>query len=109
MSVAALTPLVHEKAMRVLLVEDEMLLRAQVDKYLRDAGFVVDMASNGEKGLYFGLEFDYDVAVIDLGLPKMDGIDLIAELRKTGPRLSHPHSYCPPRLAGQGDGARGRR
>ena len=59
-----------------------MLLCAQVDKYLRDAGFIVDMASNGEKGLYFGLEFDYDVAVIDLGLPKMDGIDLISELRK---------------------------
>ena len=68
--------------MRVLLVEDEMLLRAQVDKYLRDAGFVVDMAPDGEKGLYFGLEFDYDVAVIDLGLPKMNGIDLIAALRQ---------------------------
>ncbi len=58
-----------------------MLLRAQVDKRLRDAGFVVDLAGDGEEGLYFGREFDYDAAIIDLGLPKLNGIDLIARLR----------------------------
>ena len=67
--------------MRVLIVEDETLLRAQLDKYLRDAGFVVDMAADGEEGLYFGREYEYDAAVIDLGLPKMDGIELISKLR----------------------------
>ena len=67
--------------MRVLIVEDETLLRAQLDKYLRDAGFVVDMAADGEEGLYFAREYEHDAAVIDLGLPKMDGIELISTLR----------------------------
>ena len=58
-----------------------MLLAAQVDKYLRDEGFVVDVASDGEEGLYYGREYDYDAAVIDLGLPKLDGLDLIRKLR----------------------------
>ena len=67
--------------MRILIVEDEMLLAAQVDKYLRDEGFVVDVASDGEEGLYYGREYDYDAAVIDLGLPKLDGLGLIRKLR----------------------------
>ena len=58
-----------------------MLLAAQVDKYLRDEGFVVDVASDGEEGLYYGREYDYDAAVIDLGLPKLDGLGLIRKLR----------------------------
>ena len=67
--------------MRLLLVEDEMLLAAQVDKYLRDQGFVVDMAADGETGLYQAKEFDYAAALVDLGLPKLDGIALIKALR----------------------------
>ena len=70
--------------MRVLLVEDEMLLRAQIDKFLRDADFVVDRASDGEEALYYGKEYDYDAAVIDLGLPKLDGFEVIARLRAAG-------------------------
>lgn len=58
-----------------------MLLRAQVDKRLRDLGFVVDLAGDGEEGLYYGREFDYDAAIIDIGLPKLNGIDLVAKLR----------------------------
>lgn len=58
-----------------------MLLAAQVDKFLRDEGFVVDVASDGEEGLYYGREYDYDAAVIDLGLPKLDGLGLIRKLR----------------------------
>ena len=58
-----------------------MLLRAQVDKRLRDLGFVVDLAGDGEEGLYFGREFDYDAAIVDIGLPKLNGIDLVAKLR----------------------------
>ena len=58
-----------------------MLLAAQVDKFLRDQGFVVDVASDGEEGLYYGREYDYDAAVIDLGLPKLDGLGLIRTLR----------------------------
>ena len=67
--------------MRLLLVEDEMLLAAQVDRFLRDHDFVVDMAADGETGLYQAKEFDYAAALIDLGLPKLDGIALIKALR----------------------------
>ena len=68
--------------MRLLIVEDEMLLAAQVDKFLRDEGFVVDVASDGEEGLYYAREYGYDAAVIDLGLPKLDGLGLIRKLRR---------------------------
>ena len=70
--------------MRLLIVEDEVLLAAQVDKFLRENGFVVDMAGDGEEGLYYAREYDYDVAVIDLGLPKLTGIELIRALRREG-------------------------
>lgn len=70
--------------MRALLVEDEELLRQQLAVSLRDAGYTVDEAPDGEEALYFGREFPYDVAVLDLGLPKMDGIDVIRTLRREG-------------------------
>ena len=70
--------------MRVLIVEDETLLAAQVDKYLRDQGFVVDIATDGQEGLYYAREYDHDAAVVDLGLPKLDGISLIETLRREG-------------------------
>ena len=73
--------------MRLLIVEDEMLLAAQVDKFLRDEGFVVDVASDGEEGLYYAREYDYDAAVIDLGLPKLDGLGLIGTLRREDNRM----------------------
>jgi two-component system response regulator PhoP len=68
--------------MRILVVEDEPNLSAQLKARLTDEGFVVDVAADGEEGLYYGREYDYDAAVIDLGLPKLDGIDLIGELRR---------------------------
>ena len=70
--------------MRLLIVEDEVLLAAQVDKFLRENDFVVDMATDGEEGLYYAREYDYDVAVIDLGLPKLTGTELIKTLRREG-------------------------
>ena len=70
--------------MRLLIVEDEVLLAAQVDKFLRENDFVVDMASDGEEGLYYAREYAYDAAVIDLGLPKVTGIELIKTLRREG-------------------------
>lgn len=68
--------------MRILVVEDEPNLSAQLKSRLSEEGFVVDVAGDGEEGLYFGREYDYDAAVVDLGLPKLDGMDLIAELRR---------------------------
>ena len=68
--------------MRILVVEDEPNLSAQLKDRLTEEGFIVDLAMDGEEGLYFGREYDYDAAVVDLGLPKLDGMDLIAELRR---------------------------
>lgn len=67
--------------MRILVVEDEGALREQLTEHLQFEGFAVDGAADGEEGLYFGREYDYDAAVIDLGLPKLDGIELITRLR----------------------------
>jgi two-component system response regulator PhoP len=67
--------------MRILVVEDEPNLSSQLKDRLSDEGFIVDVAMDGEEGLYYGREYDYDAAVVDLGLPKLDGMDLISELR----------------------------
>jgi two-component system response regulator PhoP len=67
--------------MRILVVEDEQSLREQLSDRLKSAGYVVDSAKDGEEGLYFGQEYQYDAAIVDLGLPKLNGIDLITRLR----------------------------
>lgn len=70
--------------MRVLLIEDEPLLREQISQHLRQHQLTVDASADGEEGLYFGSEYPYDVAIIDLGLPKLSGIDVIKQLRERG-------------------------
>ncbi len=67
--------------MRVLLVEDETELRENLITRLKQEGYAVDAAADGEEGLYYGREYPLDVAIIDLGLPKMSGMDVIAKLR----------------------------
>ena len=76
--------------MRLLIVEDEPALRSQLQQQFAAAGFNVDVAADGSEGLYTGSEFPIDVAIIDLGLPKIPGLDLIRKLRaaqKTFPIL----------------------
>ncbi len=68
--------------MRILIVEDDDQLRDQLQSGLVTNGFVVDVAANGRDGLYYGQEYDYDAAIIDLGLPEIDGIELITSLRE---------------------------
>ena len=68
--------------MRLLVVEDEQLLRAQLVQGLSKHGYVVDDAEDGKAGLYFATEYAYDAAIIDLGLPKLDGMSLVREIRK---------------------------
>ncbi|MCZ6870732.1 MAG: response regulator transcription factor [Gammaproteobacteria bacterium] len=68
--------------MRLLLVEDEPTLSAQLKRRLTDDGFVVDVAFDGPEGEYYGTEFDYEVAIVDLGLPGFDGMELIRRLRE---------------------------
>jgi two-component system response regulator PhoP len=70
--------------MRLLVVEDESLLRQQLVLGLQKAGFVVDDAADGKAGLFQALEYEYDAAIIDLGLPLLDGISLIRKLREAG-------------------------
>ncbi len=70
--------------MRILVVEDEALLRGQLTKQLQKEGYAVEQAADGEEGLYIGEEFPLDLAIVDLGLPGLSGIELIRRLRGTG-------------------------
>jgi two-component system, OmpR family, response regulator PhoP len=70
--------------MRVLVVEDELTLREALKADLTAAGYTVDLAADGEEGLYAALEFPIDVAVVDLGLPKLSGLELIRQVRAHG-------------------------
>jgi two-component system response regulator PhoP len=68
--------------MRILLIEDERQIREQITQHLQKQNLTVDAASDGDEGLFLGLEYCYDVAIIDLGLPKLSGIEVIQKLRK---------------------------
>lgn len=68
--------------MRLLLIEDDIALQKNLHKHLLDANYVVDVASDGEAGLFQGQEYPYDAAVIDIGLPIIDGISVIKTLRE---------------------------
>ena len=70
--------------MRILIIEDELKLQQQLAEALRAEDYVVDTASDGEEGLYFAQEYPIDLAIVDLGLPKLDGVEVIKELRKSG-------------------------
>jgi len=70
--------------MRILVIEDEPLLLSQLSDSLLKQGYAVDCASDGEEGLYQGTEYPYDLAIVDLGLPKIDGIEVIKQLRLKG-------------------------
>ena len=67
--------------MRILVVEDESTLRSQLQAQLETRGYSVDAAADGEQGLYLGREYPMDLAIIDLGLPGISGIELIQKLR----------------------------
>ncbi len=68
--------------MRILVVEDESSLRDQLQRGLTEKGYSVDAAADGEEGLFLGREYPMDLAIIDLGLPGISGIELIRRLRK---------------------------
>ena len=70
--------------MHILIVEDETRLREDLQERLRNNGYVVDVAANGEEGLYYGQEFPLDLAVIDIGLPKISGLELVRRFRADG-------------------------
>lgn len=68
--------------MRILIVEDDRKIASFVTKGLRQAGFAVDHAENGEDGLQLAFSEPYDVAVVDIMLPRLDGLELIERLRR---------------------------
>ncbi len=70
--------------MRVLLIEDDQRLLDTLTTHMREAGYAVDASRDGIEGLYLGEEFPVDLAIIDLGLPAMPGLDVIRELRSRG-------------------------
>jgi two-component system OmpR family response regulator len=74
--------------MRLLLVEDDIKIAQFVATGLREAGFAVDHAADGEDGLHMALTVPYDLAIVDLMLPKLDGLTLIGEVRKN--RINTP-------------------
>ena len=67
--------------MRILVIEDELQLLEHVSAELKVAGFTVDQAPDGEEGLYYAQEYPYDLMVIDIGLPKISGIEIIEAIR----------------------------
>jgi len=68
--------------MRLLLVEDDLKIASFIIKGLKEAGFTVDHAADGEEGLHLALHEPYAAAIIDIMLPKLDGLRLIEELRR---------------------------
>jgi two-component system OmpR family response regulator len=70
--------------MRILLVEDDKELQRLLRKALADAGYVVDSAFDGEEGHFLGDTEPYDAVILDLGLPKLDGVAVLEKWRKSG-------------------------
>ena len=70
--------------MRIILIEDERQLAQMLKKGLEEAGYSVDTAYDGEEGLYMLENIPADAAVLDIMLPKMDGLTVLNRLRKKG-------------------------
>mgnify|MGYP000867404366 CR=1 FL=1 len=68
--------------MRALVVEDDKDLNRQLVRALTDAGFAVDSASDGEEGFFLGETEPYDIVVLDIGLPKLDGLSVLEQWRR---------------------------
>ena len=63
--------------MRLLVIEDDPVLLESLCRQLKEAGFGVEQAADGREGLYFALEYPIDLAIVDLGLPEVSGLDVI--------------------------------
>ncbi|MBF7073140.1 response regulator transcription factor [Glaciecola sp. MH2013] len=67
--------------MRILIVEDDSRLLLQLDQYMQSQGFSVDLADDGDKALFQLQEYEYDLAIVDVGLPSVDGFEVIQRAR----------------------------
>ena len=95
--------------MRVLVVEDEAALRETLKTRLVAAGFTVDVARDGDEGLFAGLEYPLDVAIVDLGLPGICRARGDPPPARRAQDLPDPDPHRARQLAGQGRGPAGRR
>ncbi len=72
--------------MRILIAEDDSKLLTQLDRLMQENGYSVDLADDGERALFHLNEYPYDLAVVDIGLPKMDGFEVIQRARQNNVR-----------------------
>ena len=70
--------------MKILVVEDEVQLAEQLSAALSGAGYAVDHAADGERGEFLGRTEGYDAVILDLGLPKIDGLTVLKQWREAG-------------------------
>ncbi|MCP4234012.1 MAG: response regulator transcription factor [Aestuariibacter sp.] len=70
--------------MRAIVIEDDLDIQQQIVGRMQQEGFAIDCADNGSEGLYLLQEYPCDVAIIDLGLPEMSGLEVISTVRKQG-------------------------
>ena len=73
--------------MRAIVIEDDPAINKQIVTRLKQEGFAVDSANNGKDGLYLIQEYPSDVAIVDLGLPQMSGLEVIRKIRAEGSKL----------------------
>jgi two-component system response regulator PhoP len=73
--------------MRILVIEDDIALRALIRRHFEKLDYVVDETGDGMEGFYFTTEYPLDLAIIDIGLPRMSGLELVKKLRAQGSTL----------------------
>ncbi len=73
--------------MRALVIEDDLIIQRQIVEKLQREGFAVDSTDNGKEGLYLLQEYPCDVAIVDLGLPEMSGLEVINTIRRNGSKI----------------------
>ncbi|KPL54533.1 MULTISPECIES: response regulator transcription factor [Hyphomicrobiales] len=73
--------------MRLLVVEDDANLNTQIVEALKEAGYAVDQARDGEEGHFLGDTEPYDAVILDIGLPKMDGLSVLEQWRRDGRKM----------------------
>ncbi|MEA4853098.1 MAG: response regulator transcription factor [Christensenella sp.] len=74
--------------MRILIVEDEHSLQNIIVKHLKEEGYLVDGCTDGQSGLDYAIGIDYDCIILDIMLPKMNGLDVLRELRSNGKKAA---------------------
>src|SRR5258708_32298537 len=88
--------------MRILIVEDDSALASFIRKGLEAEHYAVDTSSDGDQGRSMALEFDYDLLILDLNLPGLDGLGVLKSLRQRKPRLPVMILTAPSRFEDRG-------